>query len=42
MRVVAELLALVAVHAQVMEVVIALEHAVVLADPVQFLRHEGL
>ena len=37
MRVVAEIVADVAVHAQVMEEIITLEGAVMLANPVQFL-----
>ena len=32
----------IAIHAEVMEIVIALESAVVLANPVNFLGHEGL
>ncbi len=42
MRVPLEGVAGVAVHAQVVEIVIPLEGAVVLADPVQFLADEGL
>ena len=41
-RVAAKGLARVAVHTEEVEVVIALEGAVILTDPVQFLRTKGL